>query len=195
MGGLYSSDRHDRKNRKKAGKKSAAPKSTTPSGSFSNHTFLTDQDRSRLRKAQLGDQDLEGFKRREYKLQDGSTSYSEPRVLPPRHDLRKPQVLENDPDLQADTESAEPTDRIAALGSDKEEALSKMDRMLTEAVSHAHNLAEACKELHRQLEREGTDEEKHYAETNVWIMSDALLPWLTELDRNFDEILRAEPVE
>src|SRR5215471_2264627 len=101
---IYSQAHYDKKQKKlakKKGQQQVVPK--LPATSFELRQPPTPEERSRLRKAQgrtaIRDQDLEGYQRREYRLQDGSVSYSEPRILPPRHDLRRTRAIETDPDL------------------------------------------------------------------------------------------------
>jgi len=161
----------------------------------------TAEERIRLRRAQMLGvhpsqvplQEPETDNRREYKSQTG-VNYSEPRHLPPRMDLRKPNAL---PDVDLDQvdpdERTASLDRIAAISAG-EATLVKVDNTITEAIRVTNNLMQACRELEARAAKEGRDDLTHYTQQMRWITEEALLPWLQEIDNHFDQVL-AETTE
>jgi len=125
--------------------------------------------------------------RRKYETQDG-TSHSEPRHLPPRMDLRKPRSL---PDVDLDLE--EPGQegslpRFAAM-TPQDQEVNRLDQLISQATSTLSNLRQAAEATLKRANAEGTTEQQHNAERIVWIITDALQPWMTEIDQHFDQVL------
>lgn len=168
------------------------------------HRDLDPATRQELRRQQLEgsrvaerDPDLDGYWRRQYQLQDGTTNQSEPHVLPPRDDLRKPRVIESDPDLDQEDPDLDPTAVVAAGPivplTATDQAIRKVDDLLTDLTSKARSLREAANALMSRVRPTDSDEAIHGAEQILWIVEEAVLPWLREIDQNFDSILAATP--
>lgn len=194
MAGLFSADYHRKKHEKKSRSRPSERKPVPPvEGNF---TALdpSDSERSRLRAMQLGkrtadrDPDLAGFERRRYELQDGTVNYSEPHMLPPRQNERKPRVLTDDPDLQDEDATSE---RIAA-GNDLDRTLRSVDAQLTTLFDMVRRFKDSVTLLAGQIDP-GNDEATHAAEQLGWITSDAVEPWLREADRQFGEVVDSTP--
>jgi hypothetical protein len=162
------------------------------------HVEPTPAERKRIRAAQR-DPDLTGFHRREYELQDETTYYSDPPVNPPRHDVRRPRTLTNDPDLQPDDEDFTPEDpeglpRLGAVSA-TDAAIRSLDSLVAEVDHKLRSLEEMARSLLRKLEADttGNDEATHAAEQMTYILGDALRPWLDQLGQELDAVINATP--
>jgi hypothetical protein len=198
---IFSQGHFDRKQTRRRSRAPRAPEvsaSGPPLGGLPLRGQPTEEERRQLRRSQIptpsgGDPDLQGYWRRTYTLQDGTTNRSEPRVLPPRDDLRKPRTIYTDPDLRQDLDDDpdlhgnETRPRVAAL-TIRDEALNRVDRLLTQAQGVLQNLAEACEEQARRSHEDSAV--VHHAEQSAWIAREALLPWLGELSDQFDQLLQ-----
>jgi hypothetical protein len=140
-----------------------------------------------MRLAQIADAANAVDIRRKYETNDG-TSFSEPRHLPPRMDLRKPRAL---PDM--DLVNEEPGQegglpRFAAM-TPKDQEVNRLDQLISQVTSSISNLRQAAEAAQKRANAEGSVEQQHNAERIVWIISDALQPWMVEIDQHFDQIL------
>lgn len=197
---LYSS-RRDRNNQpeKKSSRKSRKKNPILPDPRSVAPLIPGTDERQRMRESQLGrtaahDPDLEGYQRRRYETQEG-VNYSEPHHLPPRHDLRKPNPID-DPDLEQD----DPDLVTASLGriaeiSLRDEDLTKIDNLISDCFRDVRSLKSALEDLHRRSLREKDSEIPYHAEQGVWICEEALEGWLREIDSHLDSIIQQTPEE
>jgi len=199
--GLYSAAHDQTKNpgrkiaRRKKGRKARKPVAFTPGVS----QVPTDARRRRLRELQLqGDVDP----RRQYETQYG-VNYSEPHILPPRHDLRDPNPLPDpdihgdetnlpDVDLQRRAATEENLPRIAELPVG-DASIIQFDNQLTTAFNTLRSLKTAADALLQRVGQEANPQSTHHAEQITWILEEAILPWLEEVDGHLDGIIEVTP--
>jgi len=161
----------------------------------------TEEQRQQLRKAQVAkgrDKDLLPEHRRRYRTQGEGVHFSEPHVLPPREELRRTQLLPGDPDfLEEDIDlllslTASDGDRIAEL-SVTDQAVVQVDNSLTEAFRVARNLLTAAQQMRARAQQEANVEASHHSEQITWILEEAVIPWLQEVDDHLEGVIQATP--
>jgi len=86
-----------------------------------------------------------------------------------------------DPDLLAVTASIDLND----------DTLTKVDNSLSDASRSLSNLKTAIEVLKAKSMDSDDHETKHNTERMAWILTEAILPWLEEVDRHFDGVLEA----
>ena len=206
MGKLLYSSSHDRSakpERKRQAKPKPAAKAQLTTIKEPLSISPTEAQRQALRARQvqavLSDVDMLPDHRRKYVTQDG-VNYSEPRVLGPRMDLRtKARTLPGDPDLeeslQEDAGLIAPTasgERIADVSLEDQVVLN-IDNALTKAAAAVNNLQSACQALLNKLTPVDDPALRHNAERMFWIVSEAVGPWLKEVDGHLDGVIQATP--
>jgi hypothetical protein len=179
----------------------------------------TEEQRRQLRQAQLRqgvlrDRDLLPDHRRRYEDSSGEVYHSEPRHRGPRMDLRTKAItlpgdqdLEHiDPDLAnpmqraqwereqlAQQQSPQPPvtagqGRIAEI-SLTDQAIVTIDTTLTDVFRNARNLHTAVQLLARRLRHDEDPQLRHSSERMLWIVLEAIEPWLQEVDNHLQEII------
>jgi len=201
---LYSAA-HDKKNlpsqpkkakRKKRTAEPEGPRNAAPKISFIPQLTPTETQRERMRQIQLRGQEEETDVRRQYETLDG-TNLSEPHVLPPRMDLRRTNHL-RDPDLDGDDLDSrtaaddEGLPRIAEL-SVRDASIIQLDNQLTSVFSQMRTLKSTADALLNRAQQEANTQAIHHSEQILWIIDEALLPWLTEVDDHLDGIIEVTP--
>jgi len=164
--------------------------------SYTPQLTPTDAQREQMRINQLRGQEEEKDVRRRYETVDG-INLSEPHVLPPRLDLRKTRTL-HDPDLEEfdlDSRTAaedEELGRIAEL-SVRDAAIIQLDNQLTSVFRQMRTLKTTADALLARAQQEGNPQALHHSEQIQWIVNEALIPWLKEVDENLDGVIEVTP--
>jgi len=164
----------------------------------------SDEERKALRKEKLRraygqDPDIAPDSRRKYENQVDGQNFSEPHILPPRYDLRKPKALP-DPDLDTNQDpdlrvsSAEPPLLRIAEIEPKEEGIQSLDEALTDFHSVLKRLNASVKAVQDGMVRDQNTAGQHHAEQILWILEEAVAPWYSQMDSHFTELTK-EPIE
>jgi hypothetical protein len=202
---IYSSS-HDKDNKSKAPKISyKAIKTSSPQTQAEPPKELTPSDETRqmLREAQVLGMTVDEMRelrkpqrdfRRVYKTQEGQ-NFSEPRQKPPRHDLRRPNVLPGDKDFKEeyDRDLVASQRSVIAEIPVEDTALIKFDNVLSATFSQVKTLVIAANALNERALRDQNQEVLHHVEQIKSILDGALQPWLLEIDSHFDAVLNASP--
>jgi hypothetical protein len=142
--------------------------------------------------------------RREYTDQEGYTNHSEPRHMAPRMDQRTQRTLpdqdiQDDPDLRLAGypvyEGEEGLERYAAIDTNSGSLVS-VDNQISAVYNALSSLSAAAdslvREANQQNDAQGV-EQQHHAERITWIVSEALIPWLGEIEGHLEGLLQASP--
>lgn len=206
--GLYSAG-HDRERKKKSKKsvskkkkeiatqKSSSVNDFQPEIAFSQNKPVS---RKALREMQLREEgleydqyDQEADTRRNYLTQKDDSLHHAPRALGPQPQKRKPWTTAlPDPDLEDDSDLRNAS-KIAAI-SIEEQAIVSVDNDITALYSSANNLLTSVRALLNRVNSEH-NEEGLVAQDNVerieMIVSEAILPWINEIETHLEEVLKA----
>jgi len=205
-GVLYSASHDPTRNpsaKTKRAKKTRSPENMDPPSrpssskvSYTPQLTPTDAQREQMRINQLRGQEEEKDVRRQYETVDG-TNLSEPHVLPPRLDLRKTRTL-HDPDIdesdfdQRTAAEDEELGRIAEL-SVRDAAIIQLDNQLTSVFRQMRTLKTTADALLARAQQEANPQALHHSEQIQWIVNEALIPWLKEVDENLDGVIEVTP--